>query len=135
MGILIDTNILIYAWDAQEKFKQTKALETLNAYRNEACLSMQNLSEFSSFMIRNQCELSWLNETLTLYRKLFNILPIQSQDIQNAVEAVYRYRMSYWDAQIWAVAKANQIPIILGENGPIGQTIEEVTYRNPFAEI
>jgi hypothetical protein len=33
---------------------------------------------------------------------------------------------------IWSVAKSNNIPSIFTEDGPIGQTIEGVTYINPL---
>jgi predicted nucleic acid-binding protein len=56
-----------------------------------------------------------------------------SSVILKAIEATQQYRMSFWDAQIWAVAVSNRIPEIFTEDGPVQQTIEGVTWRNPFA--
>jgi len=41
--------------------------------------------------------------------------------------------MSYWDAQIWASARLNQIPLILSEDFDAGAIIEGVRFVNPFA--
>jgi predicted nucleic acid-binding protein len=42
------------------------------------------------------------------------------------------YQLAYWDAQIWATAKLNQIPTILSEDFQHKRRIEGVEFRNPF---
>jgi predicted nucleic acid-binding protein len=42
------------------------------------------------------------------------------------------YQFSYWDAQIWAAARLNQVPVVLTEDLPGQQYIEGVRYKNPF---
>jgi len=42
------------------------------------------------------------------------------------------YQMPFWDAQIWATAKLNQIPKILSEDFQHGRAIEGVVFVNPF---
>lgn len=134
-NVLIDTNILIYAWDSAEKQKQYKALRVLKETRNQACLSVQNLSEFSSFMIRNGCQLRWVQEVMSTYEMAMTILPIHSEHVQQAVKAVEQYQMSFWDAQIWAVARSNDISIIYSDDGPIGQVVEGIAYQNPLTDF
>jgi len=41
--------------------------------------------------------------------------------------------MSFWDAQVWATAKLNQIPVVLSEDFASGCVIEGVQFENPFA--
>jgi predicted nucleic acid-binding protein len=41
--------------------------------------------------------------------------------------------MSLWDAQVWATAKLNQIPVVLSEDFASGSVIEGVLFENPFA--
>lgn len=132
MSVLIDTNILVYAWDSGDKVKQTRAIHVLHEYRNQACLSTQNLSEFSSVMIRKGCDLQWLQRVISIYSQLLTIVPVHTQEVEHAVRAVQEHRMSFWDAQIWAVALTNRIPVILSEDGPTGQVIEGVTFENPL---
>ncbi len=131
--VLIDTNILIYAWNSDDRIKQDAAITTLKNHQNTACLSIQNLSEFSTVMLRNGCNSDWIKDTINMYERLMTIYPLTIPMIREALRAVRQYRMSYWDAQIWAVAKSNLIPVILTEDGPIGQTIEGVLYRNPLS--
>lgn len=132
MSALIDTNILIYAWDTSDRAKQNNAIAAIQNYGHHGYLSVQNISEFSSFMIRNGCDLQLLQETISDYSKLMTILPVTSLDITTAIRGVQQYKMSFWDAQIWAVALHNNIPIIISEDGPSNQTIEGVTYWNPL---
>ena len=41
--------------------------------------------------------------------------------------------MSYYDAQIWATARLNQVPIIFSEDYNVSPTLEGVQFVNPFA--
>jgi hypothetical protein len=41
--------------------------------------------------------------------------------------------MAYWDAQIWASAKMNQIPVVFSEDFGDGVIIEGVRFVNPFS--
>ncbi len=50
-----------------------------------------------------------------------------------ALRGVDAHRLSFWDALIWAVARLNQVPIVLTEDLPGGQTwIDGVRYLNPI---
>jgi predicted nucleic acid-binding protein len=42
--------------------------------------------------------------------------------------------MSYWDAQIWASARLQQIPVIFSEDFNGGAVVEGISFVNPFAE-
>ena len=44
------------------------------------------------------------------------------------------YSMAYYDAQIWASARLNQVPLIFSEEFSDGQTLEGVRLINPFTE-
>jgi predicted nucleic acid-binding protein len=47
--------------------------------------------------------------------------------------AVRDHGFSHWDAQIWATARLNQIPVVFSEDFSDGQVVEEVRCINPFA--
>lgn len=131
--ILVDTNILIYAWDKGDPDKHAKAVELFASFRDRLHLSVQNLSEFAAVMMKHGCNPDWLAETIQLIRETMPVFPLKDSDVLEAVRAVKQYRMHYWDAQIWAIARSNQLSAIFTEDGPIGQTIEGVTYINPLA--
>lgn len=53
----------------------------------------------------------------------------------SAVAAIFleAYRLPLWDAQIWAAAKLHRASTVLSEDFGHRQTIDGVTFLNPFA--
>ena len=45
------------------------------------------------------------------------------------------FRISYWDALVWATAKMNQIPVVLSEDFPHISVLEGVRFINPFKNL
>ncbi len=134
MNMLIDTNLLVHAWDSSNPSKQLMAIETITKYRSTAYISVQSTSEFSNVMLRNGCEPQWVKYVISMYGKIMTVLPIEGKDVERALQAVDQYQLSFWDAQIWAVAASNNINIILSEHGPTGHNVGGILYRNPFQE-
>ena len=54
--------------------------------------------------------------------------------IRVAFRGFVELHISYYDAQIWACAFLNQIPVIFSEDFSDGQTLEGVRFVDPFAE-
>jgi len=50
-----------------------------------------------------------------------------------AGRGVRDYKLAYYDAQIWATAKLNQVPVVFSEDFNDGQVLEGVRFVNPFA--
>jgi predicted nucleic acid-binding protein len=63
----------------------------------------------------------------------FPVLPLTPAVVLEAVRGVRDYRFSYYDAQIWAAAKAGHASAILSEDFNSGGTVEGVAFINPFA--
>ncbi len=51
-----------------------------------------------------------------------------------AGRGVSQYTLAYYDAQIWAAARLNQIGVIFSEDFNPGSILEGVRFVNPFAE-
>jgi len=64
----------------------------------------------------------------------WEVLDLTGPIVLEAVRGVRDYKMSYWDAQIWALARLHQIKVIFSENFNVGSVIEGVRFVNPFAE-
>ncbi len=43
------------------------------------------------------------------------------------------HQMNFWDAQIWATARLNQVPVVFSEDFNVGASIEGVRFVNPFS--
>jgi predicted nucleic acid-binding protein len=52
--------------------------------------------------------------------------------VLEATRGVESYQFSYWDAQIWATARLNQITTVYSEDFNSGATIEGIHFVNPL---
>lgn len=136
---LLDTNLLVYCLDDREPDKQARALDLLDRVgrRPSAALPAQVLGEFANVMLyKMEPPLSpeEVYEQLQLYKKVFPVYPLTPAVSLEAIRGVEQHSFRYFDAQIWATAKLNQIPVVLSEDFPVGATVEGVTFENPLAE-
>ncbi|MGB3714590.1 MAG: hypothetical protein WA996_09190, partial [Candidatus Promineifilaceae bacterium] len=70
---------------------------------------------------------------VNLFIRVWPIFDLTPLIVMEAARGVRDYQMSYYDAQIWATARLNQIPTIFSEDFNIGATLEGVHFINPFA--
>lgn len=136
---LLDTNLLVYGFDNRAPGKQERALDLLDRVGRgpTAALPAQVLAEFANVMLyKMEPRLSPgdVYDQLQLYKRVFPIYPLTPAVSLEAVRGVKEHSFRYFDAQIWACAKLNQVPVILSEDFPVGATVEGVTFENPLAE-
>ena len=136
--LLIDTNLLIYAHDANAPDFQARAEALLDQLQQtgRGVLSVQGLAEFTSVAMRR------LRPPLTAaeayvqierFMRAYRVLDLTPAVVLEAVRGVREHRLAYYDAQLWAIARLNQIPVILSEDFNVGATLEGVRFVNPFA--
>ena len=70
-----------------------------------------------------------------LYERTFPVVPLTPAVVLEAVRGVRDHQFPYYDAQIWAAAKLNQVPVVLSEDFASGSTVEGVTFVNPFDRV
>ncbi len=136
-AMLIDTNVLVYAYDRSEPEKQRRAVRVLDnlARTGEGCLCTQVLSEFFVNVTRKIAKpltLAQAEQRLVHYARVWPIFPVTSQVVFEAVRGVREYQLSFWDAQIWAVARLYYISTVLSEDFNPGAVLEGVQFVNPF---
>jgi predicted nucleic acid-binding protein len=137
--IFVDTNVLVYAYDRSEPQKQQQALQVLDplAVTGVGAISTQVLSEFFVAVTRKitvPLSVDEAYERLKNYLQSWAILNLTGMVVLEAVRGVRDHQFSFWDAQIWSVARLNQIAIIFSEDFSAGAVIEGVQFVNPFAE-
>ena len=135
--ILLDTNVLVYAYDRAEPVKQAQALDVLDRLQiaGAGMLSVQVLAEFFWIVSRKlslPLPLDQAARQVELFIQAWPVLDLTPFIVLEGVRGVRDYQFSYWDAQIWAVAKLNQIPVVFSEDFPMGAVIEGVRFVNPF---
>lgn len=136
--ILIDTNLLIYLFDQNYPDRQSHAMDVLERLElmGRGRLSVQNLAEFFSLSTRKLSPPLTPKEALeqvNQFTRLWPVFDLTSLIVLEAARGVRDYKMNYFDAQIWATAHLNQIPIIFTEDFNIGAVIEGVQFVNPFS--
>jgi len=134
---LVDTNLLVYAVDRREPEKRERAREVLRrlGVGGSAALPTQVLSEFSSACLR---KLEPRPDPQTVRREVerlllaFPILPLTGPVVLEALRGVREHLLSYYDAQIWAVARLGQVGMVLSEDFNPGAVIDGVLFANPL---
>lgn len=134
---LLDTNLLLYAHDQHELHKQARALELIERLGDglTASLSVQNLAEFANVALKRlkpPLSPAEVAEQLELLEQTFVVYPLTAAVVREAVRGVQTHSLSYYDAQVWAVAKLNQVSVILSEDFNVGATLEGVLFLNPL---
>ena len=137
-NVLVDTNAIVYAYDRSEPDKQLQALRVLDALSNARVLtvSTQILAEFFVTVTRKiPSPLSAAEAVgrLEVFVRGWTILDVTSLVILEAARGARDHQFSFWDAQIWAVARINQIVTVFSEDFNAGSVIEAVQLVNPFA--
>ncbi|NPV52765.1 MAG: PIN domain-containing protein [Firmicutes bacterium] len=135
----VDTNILVYAYDRSEPSKQEKAIHVLDwlAKTGRGVISVQVLSEFFVSITRKLTSPLDIDEGLERvddYIRSWKVVDLTSYIVLEAIRGVRDHGFSFWDAQIWATARLNQIPVILSEDFNPSSVIDGVLFLNPFDE-
>lgn len=135
--ILVDTNILLYAYDRGETAKQPLALTLLDRLveHDLGVLTPQVLAEFFVNVTKKLRPPLTIEEAyirIQNYLLSWEILDITGAIVLEAIRGARTYHMTYWDAQVWASARLNQIPIVFSEDFGDGVMIEGVKFVNPF---
>ncbi len=137
--VFCDTNILVYLYDSKDLQKQAAAKLTFVdlVQSKSAVISPQVLAEFYSATTRKSRSLLTPEEAgdrIHMFNSLCEVVPLTGMISLEAVRGVQTYKFSFWDAQIWATAKLNQIPTVLSEDFNVGAEIEGVRFLNPLEE-
>jgi predicted nucleic acid-binding protein len=135
--ILIDTNVMVYLFDAHDHQRQDQATLVLRHLEktNQGQLSAQCLAEFINATTRGiQPFLSNSEAFLHVQRWMsaYPVLPVTDSIVLEAARGARDYNLAYYDAQIWASAHLNQIAVIFSEDFQDGQILEGVHFINPF---
>lgn len=141
-NFLIDSNILVYAYDNSDSFKHQVSGELIEDIlnKNTKCsISVQNLSEFFVIItekVKNKVDKSTaqmiVDDLMSL--KPISVLTITPKAISKAITISSAYGLHYWDALIAAVMELNNITVIYTENIKDFSKVPWIKVVNPFEE-
>lgn len=140
--VLVDTNILVYRFDARHPRKQTIATELLRGgiLDGSARLPHQALIEFVSAttrMVKGKALLEPSDARREVEDMLsqFTVLYPNEQVVRLAARGAAAYGLSWFDANIWAYAEHFGLSEIVSEDFQDGRLYGAVRARNPFTVV
>ena len=136
--VLVDTNILVYAHDSSDPQKQGRAIAVLDGLHSagRGALSVQSLAEFFVAATRGAPPRLKPAAAARQVERLvasWPVLDLTPAIVLEAGRGVTERKLSYFDAQLWATARLNQIAAIFSEDFASGSTLDGVRFVNPFA--
>jgi predicted nucleic acid-binding protein len=130
----LDSNILIYAADSQGGRRHIDSLDLLRrAVRADCILTLQSLGEFFHATTRKgKLSATGAQAFIDDWRAVLPVHAADSDTLTDAINAVRRDTMSFWDAMLWAAARRAGCRLLLSEDLHDGQTMGGVRFVNPF---
>jgi predicted nucleic acid-binding protein len=132
----VDTNILVYAYDATagEKRQAARAAVAELWRTGRGLISTQVLQEFYVTVTRKvprPLKASLAGE-IVADLLTWDVAVNDGESILRAFEIERRERISFWDALIVAAAVRGGADVLLSEDLPHGRALAGVLVRNPF---
>ncbi|MDR1968518.1 MAG: PIN domain-containing protein [Burkholderiaceae bacterium] len=124
MSTFFDTDVLVYAMDADDPARQEIAIErSARAAREDSIvLSTQVLQEFYNITTRKlHTPLSAVEATRQLTQlSAFEAVGASAQSVLAAAELARKHRLPWWDALILEAALRANADVLVTENGQHG---------------
>ena len=134
--VFVDTNVLVYAFDADAGFKFEKAQSILkDCWNNQTgILSTQVLEEFYVTVTKklpSKMDKQSARNIVQVY-KAWSAQPITPDDIIDASEFEEQNQLSFWDSLIITIAQKTGAETLYSEDMQDGQKFGSLTIVNPF---
>jgi len=132
----VDTNILVYAYDASstEKHRRASALVSELWEQGSGCLSIQVLQEYYVTLTKKIPRPIGSREAACIVND-YGHWHLHEPELDSVIEAIHiaeRYNISFWDAMIVSSAKAMRCQMIWTEDLNANQLYEGIEAVNPF---
>ena len=135
--VFVDTNVLLYHWDASDQIKQRRAIDWLRHLGDQQAgrVSFQVLAEFYVNATQKLRRPVPRAEAHRYIRSFFawRPVPIDADVLEAAWREQERFKLSWWDALIVAAAQRVGCRTLLSEDFQAGQQFGALTVVNPFA--
>ena len=130
----IDTNVLVYLFDAGSPGKQARARSLLEEVGDSAIVSVQVLGEFYVAVTRKLKRPLPADQAQAAVDALceLQVRPLHEVLVKAAIQRSNVSRLSYWDALIVETAVEAEATILLTEDMQNGQRFDGLRVVNPF---
>lgn len=134
MAVFLDTNVLVYAEDADSAGKQVLAAALIaECYlKGEAVISTQVMMEYYNVAVKKlKLEPVFAAQRLRLFAK-FRTVSTTPQLVLAATDLHRLHSLSFWDAMILQAAITSGCDTLYSEDFNAGQIVSGVKIVNPF---
>jgi predicted nucleic acid-binding protein len=140
VAALVDTNVLVYRFDPRFPLKQERATELLRegVADRSIMLPYQGLVEFVAATTRPISGKASLLSEAEAHREVdemvaqFPVVYPTENTLRTALRGAALYKMSWFDALIWAYADEHGLDSLWSEDFQDGRLYGRVQVRNPF---
>jgi predicted nucleic acid-binding protein len=136
---LLDTNVLVYAYDVSETRRRTIAKTLVDEIWDAGggVVTLQNLSEFFFAVTRKVNKPVPVVDAKTIVSDMlrssrWRVIDRNAGTLMKAIEIVESVRAPFWDALIAACMLERGIEVIVTENEKDFKNISGITAMNPF---
>ena len=131
--VFLDTNVVVYAFDAADRAKQRRALAVL-AENPDATISTQVLLEWFVAVTRKLTPPRPPTQAQAALESLakLSVVSADADLVIRASRTAVDHQLSIWDAMVVEAAVLAGCRTLLTEDLNDGQTIRGVTIANPF---
>ena len=135
--LFVDTNVVVYRYDAREPEKQRRADDWLKMLwkRRSGRLSFQVLQECYVTLTRKLKPAMATADAQRVVRALaaWRPVPVDLPILERAWLLQGRFSLSWWDALIVASAQVSECRVLLTEDLQHGQEFDMIRVVDPFA--
>ena len=135
--LFVDTNVVVYLFDADAPDKQERAREIFEAEggKGRLVLSTQVLQEFFVTVTRKLQHPLPMDEAEAAARELamLDVVEIEVPIVLRAIALARQHTLSLWDALIVEAAVQRGCTRLLSEDLQNGRRFGDLTIENPFA--
>jgi predicted nucleic acid-binding protein len=131
----LDTNVLVYAYDAGDPPKQRVARDLVRrAVAGDIVTSAQVLAEFAATLLHKLSPVARPEDVTTMLDALgpIKLVAVDGDTVRRAIEARAAYGVHFYDGMIVAAAERGGCRRIWSEDLNAGQQYFGIAVQNPF---
>ena len=136
--VFLDTNIIVYAHDRSSRDKHAAAREILDYLweSRKGVISVQVLQEFFVCVTKKISKPLLIKNARVIleYLSTWNVVVNDKYITLKAIDLQEKYHFSFWDCLVIQAAIQGQARILLSEDLPDGQVVEDLKILNPFTK-
>jgi predicted nucleic acid-binding protein len=137
--IAVDTNVFVYAIDADDAAKQGRALDLLSRLSSpqpRAVQLWQVACEFLSHLrkrsVQGQLTVSQVEASFQRFLALFPLQLPSEAVLHRSSDLMAKFSLSHWDALLLAACKEAGVSTLYSEDMQAGMNYDGVSIVNPF---